>query len=162
MKIPLLLSILLAISSAANAASNNWQSVLAQDPISGNTGCLLISASKQSEDGQSGTPVQIIYNGRIFMIKTESNIDLSYPGIGLQVDNNKAFNIDRLHKKTNVVFESQAEIIRGEFISGISARLTLGFWPSWPVTKAYQSRFSLRGFTRAHQAFRDCQEAEGV
>ena len=143
---------------AAAGGSGNWQLVLAEDPLSKQTACLMVSAIKHSKDGQSNTTVDLVYNGSLFIARTESNIDLSYPGLGLQVDNKEAHSIDRLHKQTNAVFEVQAQEIRDEFINGLNASLRLGFWPSWPKTRSYVIEFDLRGFTRAYQAFMNCQK----
>jgi hypothetical protein len=118
----------------------------------------LVSSVKQSNDGQVTTPVSLVYNGNLFMAKTESNIDLSYAELGLQVDDNKSHTIDRLHKKTSAVFETQAPQIRDEFIKGRKARVRLGFWPSWPKTRSYVIEFDLRGFTRAYEALVQCQK----
>jgi hypothetical protein len=152
----LLLCYLPALANAKDI--QNWQLVLAEDPISNQTVCLMVSAMKQTEDGQTSTPVSLIYNGKIFIAKTKSNIDLSYPDIGLQADNHTPHNIDRLHKKTSVVFDAQAIQIRDEFIKGLNGKLTLGFWPTWPKTRSFVTEFDLRGFTKTYQAFRRCQK----
>ncbi len=138
--------------------TQNWQLILAEDPLSHQTACLMISATRQTDDGQSSTPVSLIFNGKVFIAKTKSNIDLSYPAIGLQVDDYKPHTIDRLNKDTNAVFENQAEKIREEFIKGLSGKLTLGFWPTWPKTRSYTTEFDLRGFTKTYEAFLRCQQ----
>ena len=94
----------------------------------------------------------------VFIAKTKSNIDLSYPEIGLKVDYNTPHTIDRLNKDTNAIFKNEAEQIRDEFIKGLSGKLTLGFWPSWPKTRAYTTEFDLRGFTKTYEAFLRCQQ----
>lgn len=156
----LLFSKLFAIDSVMARAgdTDNWQLVLAEDPFSSQTACLLVSAEKQSDDGQATTAVSLVYNGNLFMAKTESNIDLSYADLGLQVGNKKPHTIDRLHRKTSAVFETQAPQIRDEFIKGLKASLRLGFWPSWPTTRSYVIEFDLRGFTQAYEAFVQCQK----
>lgn len=67
---------------AGPADSHNWQLVMAEDPFSKQTSCLMVSAIKQTEDGQTNTAVSLVYNGKAFIARTESNIDLSYPGLG--------------------------------------------------------------------------------
>lgn len=57
-----------------------------------------------------------------------------------------------------MIFKKTANDMIDDFIKGREARLILGFWPSWPKTKTVTSRFSLLGFTRAYQAFQDCQQ----
>lgn len=156
----LLFSNLFAINSVMARAgdTDNWQLVLAEDPFSKQSACLLVSAVEQSEDGQATTAVSLVYNGNLFMAKTESNIDLSYADLGLQVGKKKSHPIERLHKKTSAVFETQAPQIRDEFKKGLKAKLRLGFWPSWPKTRSYVIEFDLRGFTAAYEAFVHCQK----
>jgi hypothetical protein len=135
----------------------SWLLTMAEDPLSEHTVCLMVSAVKHTEDGQTSTAVTIIYNGREFIAKTQSNIDLSYPDVGLQVDHNKPQKIGHVFKNTNVVFDTNAEQIRDEFIKGLTGRLILGFWPTWPKTKSYAIEFDLHGFTKTYQALRHCQ-----
>ena len=137
--------------------AENWTTVLAEDPLSGSMACLMVSSSQVIKDGQSSTDVHFVYNGQVFIAKTKSNIDLSYETTGLQIDEQNLFNIDRLHNKSNVVFESQADEIRQEFINGLKAKLTLGFWPSWPKTNSFSTHFDLRGFTKSYNALVSCQ-----
>lgn len=153
--IPLLLGDGTALAAADESA--NWQLRLTEDPLSNRTVCLMISVVKHTEDGQTTTPVTIIYNGDAFIAKTESNIDLSYSNSGLQVDFHKAHNIDRVHKNTNVVFVTDVPQIVEEFKKGLVGRLTLGFWPTWPKSRSYTVEFDLRGFSRTYKAFRLCQ-----
>lgn len=154
---PLALITLFVISFAAHAG-NNWQVVLDKDPLTNQTECLLLSTKQTTKDGQTTTPVGFIYNGKQFLVKTESNIDLSYADSGLSVDSRATHGIDRLYKKTDAVFESEADTIRDEFIRGLRARLTLGFWPTWPKTHSYHIDFDLRGFTAAYNQFQHCQK----
>lgn len=142
---------------AFSAASQNWQVVITKDPVSKQSTCLLISSTKHTEDGQNSTPIKLIYNGEIFIAATDSNIDLSYADVGLQVDDHSRYTIDRLFKNTDAIFETDAERIRDEFKRGLNAKLILGFWPTWPVTKSYAIDFDLRGFTKAYNKFLQCK-----
>ena len=158
--LPQLLLLLLLYASQIHAAdTDNWQAALAEDPLTGKSTCLLISAERQSYDGQGKTAIQLIYNGQALIARTRSNIDLSYPGVGLQVDNYDPQPIDRLLGETSVVFDSQPDKIRDQFIQGRRARLALGFWPTWPKTKTVITEFNLLGFTRAWQRFQQCQKS---
>lgn len=142
---------------AFSAASQNWQVVIAKDPVSKQSTCLLISSTKHTDDGQTSTPIKLIYNGEIFITTTDSNIDPRYADVGLQVDDNSRHTIDRLFKKTDAIFETDVERIRDEFKRGLNAKLILGFWPTWPVTKSYAIDFDLRGFTKAYNKFLQCK-----
>lgn len=141
----------------STTVESNWKVETGEVPLSDQFGCYMVSSVQHSEDGQSGTPVRIVFNGTQFVVETESNLDLSYPDIGLQVDQNDYHKVDRLFKKVNAVFDSNTNQILDEFIRGLNARMTLGFWPSWPVTKSYQTQFNLRGFTRTYNEMVECQ-----
>jgi len=158
----LLLFCLSIFAVTSSYATENWQLILAEDPLSKQSICLMISATRQTEDGQTKTPVSLIYNGSVFIAKTKSNIDLSYPDIGLQVDNKKRHNIDRLHENSNAVFKTKTRQLLDEFINGLSAKLTLGFWPTWPKTRSYTTEFDLRGFTKTYKTFQHCQKTGDI
>lgn len=149
--------ILLTPASVNASPANNWKVVLSDDLLSNKRACLIQSVKLNINDGQSNTPVRFIYNGQSFIVSTRSNIDLSYPGVGLIIDKKPAIKIDHTFKQTNIVFETEADLIRKWFIEGRTARLTLGFWPTWPKTKTITTKFSLLGFTRAYDAFQQCQ-----
>lgn len=138
--------------------SVNWQTLVSEDPVSQKLVCLMVSNVQQIRDGQTTSPVQITYNGSLFFLKTDSNIDLSYPKLGLQVDNKALHPIGRVYKKTNVLFEDNVEQLRDEFIRGLNVKLTLGFWPTWPKTRAYEAHFNLKGFTKAYHQLLHCQK----
>jgi hypothetical protein len=140
------------------AAKPPWETVVAFDPLQDRTACLLESAPVVVNDGQTMTPVRFTYNGEAFLVTTESNIDVSYPGIGLQVDGQTPIPIEQVHNDTNVIFASDAAKIKAQFIHGSRAQLSLGFWPTWPKGETVVAEFSLAGFTRAHDKFTQCQQ----
>ena len=149
--------LLTSVLSLPLAAAENWQVRMGEDGMSSRAVCLLESASVQVHDGQTTTPVKLLYNGELLIALTKSNIDLSYQGVGLQVDGQSPYAVDSLHKETRAIFNKQANDIMQAFIKGREASLVLGFWPTWPKTKTVSTRFSLLGFSRAYQAFLDCQ-----
>lgn len=144
--------------NTAQALAQNWSVKLGRDGIRDQAICLLESTTLQVHDGQTTTPINLVYNGEVIIAVTKSNIDLSYQGVGLQVDQQAAHAVDSLYKQTRVIFEKTANDIIQEFIKGREVRLVLGFWPSWPKTKTVTSHFSLRGFSHAYRAFQDCQQ----
>ncbi|UCE88586.1 MAG: hypothetical protein JSW10_09620, partial [Pseudomonadota bacterium] len=143
--------------NALAAAEPAWRAVVGNDPLQGKTACLMESAQVAVNDGQTTTPVRFLYNGTAFLVTTKSNIDQSYPNVGLQVDTHAPFAIDRVHKETHVIFAKDAEQIRAQFIRGLRAKLSLGFWPTWPQGETVVAEFSLIGFTKAHEKFLQCQ-----
>lgn len=152
----LLISGFLACSNVL--ATENWSVNIEEDPISKSNVCLLVSKVYTIDDGQTTTPVQLIYNGEEIFAKTKSDIDISYPEIGLQIDAHDQHSISRLHKNNIAVFADADHAIHQQFIDGRQARLALGFWPTWPQTHTRTIDFSLIGYTKAHSKFKKCQQ----
>jgi len=151
----------LSISTSAsntNSDTENWKVVFEKDPASRKKACLMVSRKNMMEDGQSKTPVYLIYNGRIFFAKTKSNIDLSYPDLGLQIDKQPQNKISVLYKESSAAFTSNTVKMRDDFIKGLDARLTLAFWPSWPKTSSFDSHFDLREFSDTYTRFLKCKK----
>ena len=135
-----------------------WRAVVGHDPLQDKIACLVESAEIRIHDGQTETPVRFLYNGTAFLVTTESNIDLSYPNVGLQVDTHAPFAVERIHEDTNVIFASDAAQITAQFTRGLQAQLALGFWPTWPRGDTVVADFSLIGFTKALGEYRQCQQ----
>lgn len=142
-------------------AAENWQVIFDADPLSQQPACLMESMAHVIDDGQTQTPVKLIYNGRELVAQTKSKIDLTYPNVGLQVDSKTSFGIDHLHKEKTAVFAKQSTEIHQQFIDGLTARLSLGFWPTWPQTKTRVIDFNLIGYTKAYQEFEQCRANGG-
>lgn len=134
-----------------------WRVVVGHDPLQDRTACLMESMRVTVHDGQTTTPMRFSYNGTAFLVTTNSNIDISYPNTGLQVDTHPRIAIERVYKTTNIIFAGDAARIREQFMHGIVAKLSLGFWPTWPQGDTVVAKFSLIGFTRAHEDFLRCQ-----
>lgn len=143
-------------------AAEVWHVVVAEDPVKGSTVCLLQSAMQKVDDGQTKTPVRLVYNGQALYAVTKSLIDVTYPHVGLQVDDNAQFAIDHLHKNKVAVFVSHSNEIHQQFIDGRKATLALGFWPTWPKTETREMKFDLIGYTKAYRQFEKCLEKGGV
>ena len=154
------LALLAVIAAAVVAADANWFVREGLDPISGERRCLLESSTKEVDDGQTTTSMRIVYTGQAFAIVTDSNVDLSYPGIGIRVDGHEAASMDGLLGETSVKIESDADALVERFKRGSQAQVALGFWPTWPQTDTVVTPFSLIGFTRAHGEFLQCTAGE--
>lgn len=154
-----LLNILIVFCAVPNLVmASNWLVEEGLDPVSRKPMCLLTSAEKVVADGQGETPVKIMFNGNTFLIYTKSNIDLSYPGVGLQVDKQGRLEFTKTFKETHVLIEENVEEITTLFVKGLQAKVYLGFWPTWPVSDTKEVAFSLVGFTDAYTQFRRCAE----
>jgi len=139
-------------------AVGNWSVTIAEDPVTHTVACLLESRTHTIDDGQTDTPVKLIFNGKQVYATTKSDIDISYPEIGLTIDKHDAHQFSKVHKNNIAIFASTAESIHKEFIAGKNAKLALGFWPTWPKTQTRIINFDLIGYTKAHQQFEECQK----
>lgn len=158
----ILLAIAILGSHVAQAASpgvaGNWTFQRDLDRLTGRDRCLLQSRVETIHDGHDDVSIQLVLTADALLVVTESNIDLTYPGIGLQVDQLAPIPIDRLFKKTMVVFDRDIATLIEEFIKGYRATVSLGFWPTWPKGETQSATFSLLGFTQAYHAFRACED----
>ena len=144
--------------AAAPGVEANWTFQRGLDRLTGRDRCLLQSKAEAISDGHDDIPIHLVLTVDALLVVTESNIDLTYPGIGLQVDRLDPIPIDRLFKKTMVVFDRDIATIVEEFIKGYRATVSLGFWPTWPKGQTQSATFSLLGFTQAYHAFRACED----
>jgi hypothetical protein len=137
----------------------NWSVERGTDPYSEQTACLLVSRHLQMPDGYGTANVRLVFGPTALVVTTDSNIDASYPDQGLTVDDNPSIRPDSPFplKRQNVLFmQAQAELIQ-QFRRGYHADLTLGFWPTWPVTETQHLRIDLKGFSSAHDSYRACR-----
>ena len=138
-----LLCLYLACPGPVMASDENWRAIIAYDPLQKTTACLLESKSMRVFDGQTDTPLQLIYNGRVFRMTSQSHVDLSYPGVGLRVDGRKPFAVDAVEHRTDLIFSSRTDAMKAQFIAGRQAQIAVGFWPTWPRGDTVVARFSL-------------------
>lgn len=138
------------------AVNPNWTLDSGRDPVSKRDRCFLRSTTQRIEDGQGGSNISLIVTADTLRVATRSNIDLSYKDTGLQVDSKAAFPLQRLFGETDVLFEKRVSEIKQQMLGGSSVTVTLGFWPTWPVTQAYGARFPISGYARASAALATC------
>ena len=138
------------------ALNANWTLDSGRDPVSGRERCFLRSATLRIEDGQGGSDISLIITGDTLRVTTRSNVDLSYDNTGLQVDSQPAFPLQGLFGETDVLFDARVDEIKQQLRDGTFATVTLGFWPTWPVTQAYSTRFAVSGYAAASAALQTC------
>ena len=112
------------------------------------------------EDGQGETPVNVIVTKDLVSFKTRSNIDLNYEGAGITIDGNPQLVIENLVNQTSISFKAHYQKLIGEMKKGEIARLTLGFWPTWPMTQTYDVNFELGKFSLGYEALMQCVDLE--
>lgn len=120
--------------------------------------CVLHSTVQKMEDGQGGTNVQLQLSPTEFTFTTQSDIDLSYTGTGIRIDGGTPFALENVERRTNLAFSRQRSALLGAMKTGQSLELSLGFWPTWPVTQTHSTRFPLQHFASAYTAWETCNK----
>jgi len=119
--------------------------------------CNLMMLPVLFDDGQGTSKLQLVFNVDRWLIKTQSDIDLSYDGTGLWVDETTYFSLEQVARDSDLVFTKQYAAMTQRFLAGVELKVVLGFWPSWPVTETKTISVSLRNFRVAHDAWKKCQ-----
>jgi hypothetical protein len=117
--------------------------------------CTLQSAIQRMDDGQGGTKVSLWLTANEMSFLTESDIDLSYTGTGIAIGD-RHFDLETVERRTNPAFSRQRRALLDAMMSGHTLELTLGFWPTWPVTHTYSVSFPLQHFASAYAALETC------
>lgn len=129
-----------------------------QDKISNTTRCILSSREKNFNDGYSDSKMSLQLSADTLLIQTNSTIDLSYPDIGLYIDQNKHFPLEKLFGDSSIVIKKDTRNITAQLLDGEKITVKLGFWPTWPKTETPSIDFLLSGFDEAFQSFLDCEK----
>ena len=120
--------------------------------------CLLKSKPVKMEDGQGGTTVTFQLTPDSLEFLTKSDIDTSYKGTGVQIDDGQTFPLETVAKVTNLTFTRQRKTLLNDMENGHTLQLTLGFWPTWPVTHTYSVTLPLDHFGTAVHAWETCNQ----
>jgi len=123
----------------------------------GTRGCTLETGAVSLFDGYQDTRLRLSMAEGKLLVKTESNIDLSFGDVGLAVDGKDFIQADGVADEKHVLFSSNTEAILKQFIRGRSVTVYLRFWPTYPATQRHEARFSLIGFTRAYNNYNTCR-----
>lgn len=118
--------------------------------------CNLSTVPVRFDDGQGISKLQLVLTSEYWLIKTQSDIDLSYSGTGLKVDEEIYFPIAQVVRESDLKFTKDYAAMTGAFMTGKNLRITLGFWPTWPVTETKTIDVPLQHFARAHRAWKQC------
>ena len=126
------------------------------DKEPGITGCILETEDISLFDGYQETRLRLSVADGKLLVKTESNIDLSFSDVGLAVDGKNFIPADGVTDEKHVLFVSDTDAMFEQFIRGRTVTVHLRFWPTYPATQSYKARFSLMGFTRAYNNYKEC------
>jgi len=150
--------LLLGLALLASQAEAAWTVAMQRDPLTRQTRCLLSSTPQIVSDGYDTTPVTLVFNGDSLLVITESEIDPSFGDLQLAVDENPPIRTDKLDHDMTLVFDREVPELIQQFRKGGEVTAYLRFWPTWPVTQLFPVKFSLIGFSKAHDSMNNnCQ-----
>ena len=145
---PLLLTALCFMSATA----------LAEWSVDKTAGCALDTGETRIFDGYQDTTLELSVTETGLLVRTESNIDMGFADVGLAVDGGEFVPADTVVDERHVLFSKHSDAILEQFVRGRSVKLYLRFWPSYPATQRYEASFSLIGFTRTFNDYKQCRD----
>jgi hypothetical protein len=145
------------LESLPLAIDEHW--VLSREPASAGR-CALFYREQKMNDGQGETPVQMIIRDTSILFATRSNIDLAYEQTGITLDQQAQIPIERVVNETDVLYEEHFVVIVDQMKAAQRLTLSLGYWPTWPMTQAYHVDFDLAGFSSAFSHLTKCIRLE--
>lgn len=141
-------------------ADTAWTASIRADPVTRQSRCLLVSETVTTQDGYDSTPVFLALDGMSLRVVTESELDVSFNDLRLDVDMEPSVYSNKLIEKTILVFDQDMPKLIEQFRKGRQAIVHLRFWPTWPATQSFPVQFNLIGFSKAHDSFtHGCQPA---
>ncbi len=111
-------------------------------------------------DGQGVTQVYLTITKNSIIFKTESNIDITYEKTGITINQSSQVPIEALLDKFSITYIKQYQNLIKDMSSTHKVTLTLGFWPTWPVTQTYSVDFEFGDFPSAQEALISCNKLE--
>lgn len=136
----------------------SWSLDRNHDKISKTTRCLLNSQKKKFNDGYTDSFISLQLSADTLLINTNSAIDLTYPDIGIYIDQNAPFPLEKLFGETSILIKQNTQKITSQLVAGEKLTIKLGFWPTWPKTETHSIDFALSDFDQAYQYFQACEK----
>ena len=128
------------------------------DKISNTTRCLLSSRKVKFNDGYSDSIISLELTTNTLLIKTNSSIDMSYPDIGIYIDQKEPFPLEELFGDSSILIKQNTKKITSQLLDGEMLTIKMGFWPTWPKTETRSIDFALSNFDNAYQSFLACEK----
>ena len=135
----------------------NW--VLNREPDSSGR-CALFYREQVMQDGQGETTVRLMISSNEMIFKTRSNIDLSYEQTGIRLDQQAQIPIEQVLNETDIRYAKNIQEVLRKMQTAEHLTLSLGFWPTWPVTRTHQLDFDISDFSLAFNKLKTCATLE--
>ncbi|MCO6440173.1 MAG: hypothetical protein J5I81_03605 [Nitrococcus mobilis] len=139
---------------------HGWRLDRQRDVVDGTTRCVLLSPAVTIFDGYYPAKMWLRINPARAWVKTDSNIDTSYPGQGLRVDGGALAPFAKKLLDEQTAY-TDASVLPG-LAEGHTLTVALGFWPTWPKTKTQTAHFDLAGFANAYAALQACSQQQAT
>jgi len=141
------------------AFGTHWTLDRRKDPLEHKTRCQLISRPVNISDGYERTDVRLQLTMDRLLVLTDSNIDLSYPDTGIRLDGGPLRPFQGLAKETVATLSEDTGGLYQAMATSHSLQVSLGFWPTWPVTQTQVASIPLAGFAAAIEALKSCENS---
>ncbi len=155
-------TVILGIMLSHTAFAENWHVETAANPLTHEKTCLLMSNVQKTSDGYGETPVTLLFDGHLLLVRTESGLDKSFKDLRLAVDEKSEFKSERIERDKLLIFDQTAPDLVQAFRKGYKATVFLRFWPTYPATRSYPVSFDLTGFSKAQDSLPDCGSTSGA
>lgn len=137
---------------------HGWMLDRQPDVVDGTNRCVLLSPTVTIFDGYYPAKMWLRINTVRAWVRSDSNLDTSYPKQGLRVDGRT------LAPFAEQLLDEQTAYTKAPVLSGMAEGRTLtvalGFWPTWPKTKTQTASVDLAGFANAYAALRACSKQQ--
>lgn len=135
-----------------------WELKPGKSPVGGT--CTLESAFSMP-DGYQTAKMVVGINEQGLYLRSEAPFDASFHDLTLAVDNNASESISKLQGPKLALLNGGGPERMQAFIKGLTLRLGLRFWPTWPAKGVQHATVSLIGFHLASQGLANCRESAG-
>lgn len=133
---------------------HGWTLDRQRDLVDGASRCVLLSPAFTIFDGYYPAKMWLRINPIHTWVKTDSNIDTSYPEQGLRVDNGSLTPFAKQLADAQTVYTDVP--VLHDLSQAHTLTVALGFWPTWPKTKTQTASVDLAGFANASAALQAC------
>lgn len=120
--------------------------------------CVLRGQEISMLDGQGTTQVKIQLMPNQWSVITDSDIDLSYPNVGITTDTGQQLLLGKVMDETIALVTSDFDLATKALLGAQKITIALGFWPTWPVTDTQTLTLTMEHFPAAYLTWQECQK----